>query len=454
MLLRRKLFPHQVEALAYCGRLRHPFLAMEMRLGKTLVVIRYLAPFRTPIWRALVVAPKTVLLSWEAELRREGYRFHYLLGPLVNRMASIQPGWNLINYEGVRFLPEIGFRHWDATILDESTACRNPQATTVKALLSGFRDVDKRFCLSGFPAPEGPLDWYCQIAFLYNQLLDCRSYYQFRARYFRPVRYDWAPKPGSLSILKARLNQIVFFKTRKQAGMANVKIRERRYATLGPDFRRAYDSMERDFNFQLAEPDGGSLSTKWATVQNVQLERMAGGTLRDNAGRLSVCSHKVDELVYLFKNDLKGQQVVVWFHFNDEIDLAQSTLAKACKGLSVDRMTGDNNMFERRRSLRDFHSGKTRIFLLQQKLGRFGLDLSCASTMIFYSCSYSGEDRIHAEDRMEHPAKKESNLIIDLLAEDTIDEDKLAVLQDKKLQGSLFFNRLTEIFRSRRCKRQ
>src|SRR5580700_1777933 len=66
----RKLRPYQNDALIRMKDRDGAFFAMEMRLGKTLTVIRWLQTKKAKT--IFVIAPKTVLIPWEDELSHEG----------------------------------------------------------------------------------------------------------------------------------------------------------------------------------------------------------------------------------------------------------------------------------------------------------------------------------------------------------------------------------------------
>jgi SNF2 family DNA or RNA helicase len=85
-----------------------------------------------------------------------------------------------------------------------------------------------------------------------------------------------------------------------------------------------------------------------------------------------------------------------------------------------------------------------RILLVQMKCGKFGLDLSAASTAIYYSNGFSLEDRLQSEDRIVSPTKKDPLLFIDLLTQGTVDESILRTLKKKNITSRSFMEKLME----------
>ena len=68
---RRPLRLYQKQALSYINRVKHPALFLEMRLGKTLIVVRWIKS-HPEIKTILVVSPYSAFYGWKRELRLEG----------------------------------------------------------------------------------------------------------------------------------------------------------------------------------------------------------------------------------------------------------------------------------------------------------------------------------------------------------------------------------------------
>ena len=73
----------------------------------------------------------------------------------------------------------------------------------------------------------------------------------------------------------------------------------------------------------------------------------------------------------------------------------------------------------------------TRFFIGQPRTGGFGLTLTAASTVIYYSNSYDLEIRLQSEDRAHRIGQKNNVTYIDLVSPGTIDEKIINALRDK-----------------------
>jgi SNF2 family DNA or RNA helicase len=451
--MRRPLLPHQEDALLYLSRNdRAAALFMEMRLGKTLSVIRHAQ--NVSVRSALIVAPKTTLVAWGMELDLEGERFHEIgaNGPEarlreVSRLLLLpEKGlrlWFLTSYDSLRSTPELTTFPWDLVCLDESTRIKNPSVITTavcaggtarRVRYPGFANTARKIILSGLPRPESDLDLFSQFKFLDGQFMGQSDFYKFRHRYYRPgfVPGEWIARKGTPAVVKETFHSRAFIRTRQECGMANRKMYQQRHIDLPAPLRREYKRALKEFAAFESE-------TKWAPVVDLWLRRIAGGFTPE--GEL-VSSHKIKELTDLLTDELRKEPVVVWFSFRAEIDAAADSL-RALK-VSFAILHGDTTQKDRKTALRDFKAGKVRVLLAQVRVGRYGIDCSRADTAIYFSNECSCEGRIQSEDRIVHPQKDVSLLIIDLVTKDTVDQDIVDLLKDKTMDAKMLMRRLRE----------
>lgn len=445
-MIKKKPYKCQLDALSWAGSKQAIALFMEMRLGKTLVAIRWANQFS--LKKILVVTFLSVVSVWQEELACEGRSSAILAGSWKEKQQILDDQdvkWYITNFEStyVDKRPKkphpsiIAQLPWDGIIIDESTGIRNPKATRTKMCCKQFKLTPFRAILTGLPDPESNLDYFQQMAFLNGQFMGCKNYWEFRNKFFHQIIYDWVPRKGTIAKIKAEVNKYAFILTRKQAGMGSRKIYEKRYVELPPKVRREYRNLERDFCL-------GGKETKWTIVVKIWLARLAGGQPENS----DFCSmHKFHEILYLLNSELRKEQCVIWFRFNLELIYMHHMLD--LKGITNDFITGETSPAERERTRKRFNKGKFRHLLVQIKCGKFGNDYSGASTTIYYSNSFAYEERAQSEDRIISPKKKEPVLILDILARDTVDEDIYNALRDKKMNSKIFSSKILENLRRR-----
>ena len=439
----RTLMPHQKEALEYASRTQHPAFYMEMRLGKTLVAIRWLISTTDSRRRVLIVAPLAVLPTWQYELGLEGYASCTVTGDLKHREAMVFPsksGIWLINYERLLATPSLATLPWSSIVVDESTRIRTPQAKITKMLTRGFRSVPSRAILSGLPAPESPLDYFSQFQFLHGKFCGFQNYWHFRKTLFNLYGFNWVPRGRTVEQIKTEIHKLAFIRTRRNVGIGSKKIYEKRYVYMNPEQKRLYKKIETEFATDFTE-------TKWNVTKLLWMARVAGGFEPDTLKTLS--DLKTKEIYTLLTSELKDESVVIWFRFNSELLHVSNYLrTKGIRSYAIYGTvpTNDRNIF-----IQKFKTGEVQVLCVQIKCGKFGVDWSNASTAIYYSNSYEAEERAQSEDRIVHPKKKEPLLYIDLVTKDTVDEDVIQTLKEKNINSKVFMMRLLSNWRDRKC---
>jgi len=429
---RQSFLPHQTEALAYAHRRKAIGLFLEMRLGKTPVTIRWMRQQKRPK-KVLLIAPLDVLpgMQWEAEIKREGEWPVYMWpsekpGIWLPAAEHNTAGWYGVNYEAVRSRPEILDFSWDCIVLDESTKIRNPKAQITKLLLNNTSHIRYRAILSGLPNPESPLDLFCQMKFLHGSFLGYDNFWAFRQAKFTQVGYRWIPRRGVINEIKEEIHRSCFIRSQKQVGMKNRMVFERRYCFMEPAQKRLQKEIETDFT-------AGESSTKWAPVQHLWLSRLAGGF---SPTKMLISDSKLRLLKRVITEEFPKRRMVIWFRFNNEISVARDLLRDAGVKLAVIR--GKTPKWKRPKIQKDFHRGKYRILLMQEKVGQFGLNLSCASIAVYFSNVWDQEVRAQSQQRIAHMMKKVPLLFLDLVTQGSIDEAVLDALQDKKRESRRF----------------
>lgn len=413
---------------------------MEMRLGKTLTAIRWLQS-RPGVRRRLVVAPIAAQLGWEDDLDADDLGpVHILTGPMAKRIDTLERnwdegGWFVTNYHGLtvrgsktaigrsRMVPSpILRKEWDAAALDESPAIKNPQAQVTKACLA-YLQPDYRAILTGLPDPEGAQDYVCQMLWAFGRFMGCDSFWKWRHYNMMPgFGGGWVVKHKATKAADAWVRKHCFVLSRKEAGLANRKVRERRYVELPGKVNKALRYAERWFEL----PDAGLITSNKLTVITWQLG-LTGGRFK----HLTDWHHdeKLKELRRLAVGELRREPMVVFAAQTAEVYAAAEVMDKL-GGCAV--VTGEMSKADRDREVKRFQKGKVRHIVANPDALKMGVDLSRSSTMVFLSNTWSAETRAQAEARIEHPLKTDPLLYVDIVADAEVDEDVTVALTAKR----------------------
>ena len=76
-------------------------------------------------------------------------------------------------------------------------------------------------------------------------------------------------------------------------------------------------------------------------------------------------------------------------------------------------------------------NGPTRYFVGNAQTGGYGITLTAANTVIYYSNNYDLEKRLQSEDRAHRIGQTGSVTYVDLIAENTVDERIVKSLRNK-----------------------
>lgn len=437
----KQLRSYQKDALLYTNSHCHRALYMEMRLGKTLIVIRKVKIENGKL--NLVIGPYSVLSGWIDQLTEDNEKNIIVIEGTKEKRKQIVFSitkqecrqWVLTNIESHASVPEIAGIQWDNVILDESVVIKNPKAAITKFFIKYFRSVKHRWVLCGTPAPENELEYYCQMKFLDPKIFNVPNYYRFRNKFFTTndrSNFDYNITTEGKAFISNRLSENAFFLNRNQANLGGVKIRETRMVFLPSDVRKVYEKLEEEMILLI--DDILIDKTVWATQAYIWMRKICGGKIADGV----YSKHKTNELNTLINGELKGQQLVIFCHFTEEIDLLHKEIKNS------DYIYGAVKPSERVKKIKSFQSGKIQHLIVQPRTVSFGVNLSAANSMIFYSTPESATIRNQAEDRNIDVSKNDSTLIIDLICNDTIEEE----IQFNQLKKDAKYNGLRSLVNS------
>lgn len=420
---------------------------VEMRLGKTLITINLLKylQLKKNVKRTLIVCPKTVIPVWERELALEGltalqFNTKVVRTPLA--AAFKFPGNFVTNYECITAtdISDPEKYKWDCVILDETTKIRYPDTQITKKIIADFKDVPYKFALTGSPDPEGLLDYFCQMKFLFGEVFGIDSHWKFKDRFFHSAGANkWHPMRGFQDLFSKYLSDVAYVLTREQCDMGSHKVYQQRYVEMDQEALKFY----KEFELQWLNKE---FETQWAIVAFNYMQQMAGGFPK---GKEFTSNHKVEEVWDIMNNDLKHEKVVIWCRYRNEID---EVLRRLKFKYVTEKIDGSIPNEERANICHKFQNGKLencQVLVAQIKTASMGVDFSASDTAIYYSNGLGALDRIQSEDRVIHPNKKSPVLFIDILTENTIDIDVYERYQQKKLGRENFLQDIFKNMRSR-----
>lgn len=430
-----RFYPWQLDAWRFCQDKKAFALYMKMRLGKSHVYIKRIQaePEST---RNLLIAPSETVHDWIASFRKANETDVAIVsGNARDRLKTLIQWprfalhrWTIIHPEAVLATKEIADLDFTSVCIDESTIIKNPRAGITKFSLKFLRDIPIRVLLTGTPAPESELDFFTQIDFLCPELLG-KNYYNFRDYNFTKCGYDFRIKPDARPRIMRKVNRVAFFANYRDYDIKFRIQRRQKFVTLEHKTLEKIKKLKNDFILEL--DSGKEIKTIYKCVQHTLLRRVGGGILKHDDGTYEhVHDRKFDLVVRDTTTEFADEHVVIWAVYVPEILELEKRLSE--KKVPVAAIYGKTDRDERDRIKEKFISGKIRVIVANPSIFRFGLDLSVADTVLWFSTTLSAQTREQASARVLKIGKRRGILEIDYITRGTADAAAVNKIKYKK----------------------
>lgn len=467
--------PYQLEV--YKNSKEKPYYGMFLAtgLGKTKIVIdtaSYLY-HEEEIYLLVVIAPKGMYEGWVKEIeihldeniarntvvwksapnRKTKAQLNELLLPNFGTYALDIFIGNidmLSTRKGVHYLEQLLTAHGHHTlmVIDESTDIGSRKAIRTKAAIRLGRLAKYRRILTGTPIADSIMELPMQISFLGDlwELLGARNWYTFRSQYcileldyFGGRTVQRVVGTRRMDKLLEKLNKFCSIISKEQANPdLPPQIYQQYMVEMTPGQKKYYRDMQKKCMVEL-KPLGQHVAVNIVLAKIMKLRQIAAGFFYDDVGQVARFPHtRIDGLFELFEKT--SGKIIIWSNFIPCIDEICTKVGNTYGQGSFVRY--DGSAVNRPSLVEQFtNDDDCRFFIGNQTVGKFGITLTAAETMIFYTNSYSYKTRIQAEGRSSFERRatqgivKEANkstLIIDMVASGTIDVKLLEILNKKE----------------------
>jgi len=320
-------------------------------------------------------------------------------------------------------------------VIDESTTIKNPSAKRTKSILKLSTEAKYRRIMTGSPVTKNPLDLYSQCEFLSPWLLNFASYYSFRNRYaeMKTIHVSGrsiqvVDKFKNLGELSETLKNFSYRVLKEDCLDLPPKNWTKRHITLSHDQRKIYTEMKQT---ALAHLNGKVTSTMTILTQLMRLHQITCGHFTADDGTTQpIDNNRTSELMNVI-SEMEGK-AIIWAHYQYDIrEIIRGIVEKYGPGSVVDYY-GLTPQEERQPNITKFQSDPRCRFLVgTPSTGGYGITLTAANTVIYYSNGYDLEKRLQSEDRAHRIGQKKNVTYVDIIAEDTVDEKIVKALRTK-----------------------
>ena len=155
-----------------------------------------------------------------------------------------------------------------------------------------------------------------------------------------------------------------------------------------------------------------------------------GHFVADDGTTQQIKSNRLNELMDIL-DEIEGK-AIIWAHWQADIKTIIKEIKKVHGPGSVVDYYGLTPQDQRDKNREAFQNdSKVRYLVGTPHTGGYGITLTAANTVIYYSNGYDLEKRIQSEDRAHRIGQKKSVTYVDILAEDTVDEKIVKSLRKK-----------------------
>ena len=400
--------------------------------------------------KILVVAPLRVCYNvWPAEGAKwqefNHLRFAVLHGKDKDKVLR-QDDYDIgvINPEGLQWLwssrNDKFARKFTMLVVDESTKFKRPQSKRWKLLKKYMGQFDRRYILTGTPAPNGLTNLFGQV-----YIIDAGARLGKYVTHFRREYCTQSYDGHSWEIRSEEAAQKIYDKiadvcmrldARDYIDMPDLWFDDIK-VTLPDKASVQYKELERQFVLSTDEHEITALN---AASLYIKLQQIANGRVygeanqRDSIGYAEIHDEKIAALVDLV-DQLEGKPLLCFYAFNHELEAIQKVLPQA-------QHIGKNKSQQQGSILQSaFNEGIIPILLAHPASAGHGLNLQGAcSHVAFFGMTWDLELYDQGFRRVWRQGQDASRVVVHrIIAKGTIDELMVKALQKKAgVQDALF----------------
>lgn len=411
-------------------------------------------------YKCIIFSPLNVCRNWVTEIERyvdcEKYDYEIFLVAGQNRANKLKairefskfsekskPKFLVCNIETIRgpeYLAALKESRCNFIIADESHNFKNPTSLQTKGLIEivEYMRATHVYLLTGTPCPGGEVDLWSTFRLL-GVTRD--SFFIWRKKYFEDYNArragtsgyypDYRVKESSKKVFAEQLARCSITARKDEVLDLPDYVRTTIYCKLSDTQKRHYKTM-REFLF-AADENGNEATAQNILTRTLRLQQIVGGWLEDNVIADNERLEALNDAIDMIELNEPGAQFVIWTIFKPTYQQISDLLAK--RGIFNSAfLTGGECPQTRFHNIKDFQSGLNRVLVAHPKAGGVGVNLTAASWSIHYLKNFSLTDDLQSEARNYRGGSEIHKRItrIDIVAQDTIDEDINEALSQKK----------------------
>lgn len=318
--------------------------------------------------------------------------------------------------------------------VDEASKIKNHSTNRTKKVVSAGHRCDYRWILTGTPITQGLEDLFAQFYFLDPAIIGLKSYVLFKRMYCIEGGFDGRKIVGYYNedILYERLRGYASIVTKEEAlpDLPPKIFNEPQLLDPTPQQKAAFKALKEEME---AEMGGDLLTTSTAMDVMTRIQQICGGFFpfdKDGSYETKPIEGRNPKLIRLMElvdiNVDNGERTVIWARFRPELELIASTLRQKYGNDAVCEFHGGIADSDRPSHAARFSDPESSaLFMVANPVvGGMGQTWVTSRRTIYYSNTFSYEDRKQSEDRNhrrgQHNSVSYDDLVINVEADKKI----------------------------------
>ncbi len=407
------LIAHAQHGLGCC-------LADDMGLGKTVQIISLLLNKQTE-GASLIIAPLSLLRNWANEITRFAPNLRvYLLSEMKQDISELSAGDICIaSYGHILHRPTLAERDWNALILDEAQAIKNPRSKrgySLRKLRASFR-----VCVTGTPVENHLSDLWSLMQFLNpGHLGKLRTFLQ---RMKNPDSRDMIHSLLAPLILRRRKDEVL----QDLPSLTEITIP----ITLTESERHLYEAVRRRALRTLNQQDDSS-SPLSVLAELTKLRRLCchPSLVHPDFTRSAKLDKLMDMLHGLKEN---GHKILVFSQYTDVLKIVSEEIVRQFDQEPL-YLDGSTAASQREKLVDQFQAAQQKvhdIFLISLKAGGSGLNLTAADYVILLDPWWNPAIESQAAARAHRVGQQRPVTLYRLVCEHSV-EERIMKLHEQK----------------------
>lgn len=367
--------------------------------------------------KCLVVAPLSTLVSvWENEVFEV---FHHLSAVVLHGTKKKRLGLlnedhqvYIINPDGINTVQkELLAKKFPCIIIDELATYRNKRTLRWKCLKPIVDKAAFAWGLTGAPTPNGPTDAYGQVKLLTPSRIP-KSFRGFQQETMRQVtQFKWVPRDEANDIVHEAMQPSIRFSLEECHDLPPITVSSRDIE-LSPRQKKAYKQLVNEYAME-SKKQGVITVVNEAARLNKLIQVGAGfAYTKDGRGEYLDARKRLKTTLDIIR-EAEGK-IIVFASYKWAVAMLERVVSHVCTPLAI---TGQTPKSERDKNIALFRGSEShRVLAAHPACMAHGVNLQCASTIIWYTPTHSLETYMQANARITRPGQTQHMNIIHLTA--------------------------------------